>query len=91
MDSRISPWGGYCVGFGALFSLLAEIVRGGSGAPVARLPQKKQLRSWDPTPSSSLWVSSWVTVSPGGSCARRVGEFPLSNRCPYMLLWAEET
>ena len=41
MDPQISPWGGYCVGFGAIWAGLLGLLKGTAGRPWPGFPTKK--------------------------------------------------
>ena len=41
MDPQISPWGGYCVGFGAIWARLLGELKGTAGRPWPGFPTKK--------------------------------------------------
>jgi len=45
MDPQISSWGGYCVGFGAIWARLLGQLKGTAGRPCPGFPTKKYLRS----------------------------------------------
>jgi len=56
MDPQISPWGGYCVGFGAIFARMLGSLKGTAGRPWPGFLTKKQLRSHLVPSSLRLWV-----------------------------------
>ena len=56
MDPQISPWGGYCVEFGAIWARLLGQLKGTAGRPWPGFPTKK-ITAFSP-PSSLVAPSS---------------------------------
>jgi len=57
MDAQISPGGGYCVGFGAIWARLVGLLKGTAGRPWPGFPTKKETAF---SPPSSLFAPSGV-------------------------------
>jgi len=58
MDPQISPWGGYCLGFAAIWARPLGQLKGTAGRPWPGLPKKTILRSHFLPPSLRLRVFS---------------------------------
>jgi len=58
MDPQISPWGGYCVGFGAIRARLLGSLTGTAGRLWPGFPTKQYLQSHLVPPSFRLRVIS---------------------------------